>query len=313
MSLPPDVLFAQKASAVVKAAGMDPKLLDLEKFRHMASVIFVRAYQAIYREYFNFSSSNNHNDADSDSGIIQMNDISLVATVTSEDISAFLSSKLGEKQAQNAQLVLEGLRRRTENPALNNLNGHDICKGSHRAIGVCVGILFAEGQRLWLEKLKQQQQQEGGVAEDGRDQTNGKEINNSPSRSNSKKHRKLKNAAGQFDPRPPGKRPQSAGAGKASSPYIRHLQNQDPRKEATEIANRIAHLKEQLNGLDAGHIRESRDDNFLTSTRILNADNLIENVSDLESHQKRKKKKSKKIRSSSPSHPAETDTNTGNE
>ena len=32
-SIPSEVVFAQKASAIVKAAGMDPRSMDLESFR----------------------------------------------------------------------------------------------------------------------------------------------------------------------------------------------------------------------------------------------------------------------------------------
>jgi hypothetical protein len=33
MSVPSEVVFAQKATAIVKAAGMDPRAIDLEMFR----------------------------------------------------------------------------------------------------------------------------------------------------------------------------------------------------------------------------------------------------------------------------------------
>ena len=46
----PDVLFAQKASAVSKCAGMDPRSMDLERFRSLAPVIFCKAYSTIYKE-----------------------------------------------------------------------------------------------------------------------------------------------------------------------------------------------------------------------------------------------------------------------
>ena len=70
-SIPSEVVFAQKASAIVKAAGMDPRSMDLESFRshilhhnmrqpcnpHImynrkaATFIFCRAYIAIFKEH----------------------------------------------------------------------------------------------------------------------------------------------------------------------------------------------------------------------------------------------------------------------
>jgi len=122
---PPDVLFAQKASAVAKCAGLDPRSLDLEKFRALAPVIFARAYCAIYREELD--------DCD-----------------------------VEEKPQIAAQLVIEGLLSKTNVGALEQISGEDVCAGSHRAIGVLVGVLFAEGQRMWLAKQeeKRRQQQE---------------------------------------------------------------------------------------------------------------------------------------------------------
>jgi hypothetical protein len=119
-TLPPDVLFAQKASAVVKAAGLDPRAMDLERFRQMAPIVFTRAYEAIYNE------------------------------IVVENANATYA----HEQSANAQIIIDKLIKRTNNPALSGLKGKDVCDGSHRAIGVLVGVLFAEGQRLWLEKLQ---------------------------------------------------------------------------------------------------------------------------------------------------------------
>jgi hypothetical protein len=121
MNPPPDVIFAQKATAIVKAAGMDPRNIDLERFRQNAPHVFSRAYSAIYKEK--------------------------LLTVLTEN-----SSK--EDKILNSQLVLDGLFTKTRNPILLQLSGADVYEGNHRAIGVLVGILFAEGQRLWLEKIR---------------------------------------------------------------------------------------------------------------------------------------------------------------
>lgn len=104
---------------------MDPRSIDLEKFRLNASLVFSRAYSAIYKEK--------------------------LLTVLNEN-----SSK--EDKILNSQLVLDGLFTKTRNPILLQLTGNDLYQGNHRAIGVLVGILFAEGQRLWLEKIKSTQE-----------------------------------------------------------------------------------------------------------------------------------------------------------
>lgn len=126
MATTPDVIFAQKATAIVKAAGLDPKAIDLETFRKWAAIIFTRAYAAIYKEQL---------------------------------ISALNEFSSREEQVLNSQLVIDGLTTKTRNPALATISGIDIYQGNHRAIGILVGILFAEGQRLWLEKVKHFQKQ----------------------------------------------------------------------------------------------------------------------------------------------------------
>lgn len=123
--LPADVLFAQKASAVSKCAGLDPRSMDLEKFRSMAPLIFHRAYCAIYRE--TLSSTNPY---------------------TNE-----------EDAQEGAQLVIEKLLEKTSVSALQSITGADVCNGSHRAIGVLVGVLFAEGQRMWIAKQEEKRRQ----------------------------------------------------------------------------------------------------------------------------------------------------------
>lgn len=55
-SVPADVLFAQKASAVVRAAGYDPRTLDLDLFVNIAHDVFVNAHKAIYKKILPVSS-----------------------------------------------------------------------------------------------------------------------------------------------------------------------------------------------------------------------------------------------------------------
>jgi hypothetical protein len=116
-----DVVFAQKATAIVKSAGMDPKSIDLETFRLNAPLIFSHAYSAIFREE--------------------------LYTVLHENSSM-------EDKILNAQLVLDGLYSRTRIPVLLDIKGNDLYEGSHRAVGIVVGVLFSEGQRMWLEKVR---------------------------------------------------------------------------------------------------------------------------------------------------------------
>jgi len=113
-SVAPDVLFAQKASAVAKCAGMDPRAMDLERFRSLAPVIFCKAYSTIYKEKLPLS--------------------------------------VEEEPEECTQYVIEGLLDKTRVGALTLITGVDVCGGSHRAIGVLVGVLFAEGQRMWMQK-----------------------------------------------------------------------------------------------------------------------------------------------------------------
>ena len=120
MEVSADILFAQKATAVVKAAGMDPKLIDLEKFRQLAHIIISRAYHSIFETYPQ----------------------DFIDTPVNQDDFIY-----------NAQLIIDELLQRTDLPSLQQITGRDICFGSHKAIGIVVGALFAEGQRLWFEKV----------------------------------------------------------------------------------------------------------------------------------------------------------------
>jgi hypothetical protein len=43
-----EIVFGQKATAIVNAAVTDPRNLDLENFRSLAHLFFTRAYCAIF-------------------------------------------------------------------------------------------------------------------------------------------------------------------------------------------------------------------------------------------------------------------------
>jgi hypothetical protein len=168
--LPADILFAQKASACVKAAGLDPRSLDLRRFRQMASVIFTRTYQAIYKEY---------------DGIIS-------------------DPQNEQEQAHNASRVINGLLKKTGNTALVDITGHDVVAGSHKAIGILVGVMYAEGNRLWFEKLKRSEDnvRHGDGDETGANATDDLTDDGAPKRKNGKgvrRRKKGKKAAADAD------------------------------------------------------------------------------------------------------------------
>ena len=156
MALPADIIFAQKASACVKAAGLDPRTMDLRKFRTMAVTIFTRAYQGIYKEY---------------DGII------------SDPLNA-------DEQASNAQKVINGLLKKTGNEALVDITGQDVVTGSHKAIGILVGVLYGEGNRLWMEKLEKLQKGDRTTEED--EHTGHTTLNDGDGNDNPKKKKTTK-------------------------------------------------------------------------------------------------------------------------
>ena len=112
--VPADVLFAQKASAVAKCAGIDPKTLDLEEFRETCPYIFTRAFSTIYKQKLEYD-----------------------------------PEQFPERATQE---MIEELYKKTGVAVLNEITGVHVCAGSHRAIGILVGVLFAEGQHAWLAK-----------------------------------------------------------------------------------------------------------------------------------------------------------------
>jgi hypothetical protein len=77
------------------------------------------------------------------------------------------------------------LHSRTRNPALAQITGADVVLHKrHHAIGVCVGVLFSEGQRLWLARQQQSQSQFPAASVDDGDHSVG----------NGKSRRKLRKA-----------------------------------------------------------------------------------------------------------------------
>jgi hypothetical protein len=119
---PVDVVFAQKASACVKAAGLDPKAIDLKSFRKLVPVIVTRAYENIYKEE--------------------------LADLIEEPVST-------RDYSHNVQLVIDQLTRKTRNEALVTITGADIVSGDDFSVGVLIGVIYSEGHRMWLEKIGQ--------------------------------------------------------------------------------------------------------------------------------------------------------------
>ena len=99
---------------------MDPKQMDLKRFYELAAVIFTRAYLGIYKEKLY--------------GII-------------------LEPQNDDDLASNAQKVINGLLLKTNDPHLYAVSGTDVVSGSPEAVDAIVGVLYSEGNRLWLKKL----------------------------------------------------------------------------------------------------------------------------------------------------------------
>lgn len=254
MSLPPDVLFAQKASAVVRAAGMDPKQLDLEAFRSKASDIFVLAYQAIYSEQF-------------------------------PSLHGIASDEL---QMAYTKLVIQGLYEKTRNKALMDVNSIDVVQGNHRALGVLVGILFAEGQRLWLEKVN-----------GGNNDITSSENKSSPFRNGNKgnKHRKVKVStkdSGSYSP-------QHIRMKTTKDIYVKdpNAQMKDipffPKTGTNRIANRINYLKSNLdNNNDSNNDLSKAPVDAHNEAWVESEENNTSSDSGLKKKKRKKKKRSKK-------------------
>ena len=108
-------IFAGKVSTLLKLCGFDPSLVNLDLFRIIAPVIFVKSYCIIYQ---------------TDVGRIRLEEI--------DDISSVDSTLV--------KLVIDNLYQKTNNDALKNINGNEIIDGKHYSIGVLVGILWNQLQ-----------------------------------------------------------------------------------------------------------------------------------------------------------------------
>ena len=85
------------------------------------------------------------------------------------EIDSFHDGMSREDAILNCQLVIDGLISKTKNQILTHISGTDVFVGDHQAIGVMVGIMFSEGQRMWMEKVKVNQQETSGTVIDNND------------------------------------------------------------------------------------------------------------------------------------------------
>ena len=124
VDIPTDTGFMQKANAIMKAAGMAADSISIEQFRLGAPAIFIRAFEAIYK-----------------------------CTIPDKIVAPLRK----EDQIYNGECFLSALYNQTNNGVLENISGSSLADGEYEVIGILVAILFAEGQRLWAEKIKQKQ------------------------------------------------------------------------------------------------------------------------------------------------------------
>lgn len=99
--------------------------MDLKRFYDLAAVIFTRAYLGIYKEKLY--------------GII-------------------LEPQNEDDLANNAQKVINGLLLKTNDPHLYAVSGTDVVSGNPEAVDAIVGVLYSEGNRLWLKKLNKMEE-----------------------------------------------------------------------------------------------------------------------------------------------------------
>jgi hypothetical protein len=129
--------------------------MDLDLFLTVAHDIFLNAFKALYKE-------------SPGDGIIE-------DALTDPD------------KAHNCQCLINNLYSRTQNAALLDIKGVDVISRRHHAIGVIVGVLFAEGQRLWLAR--------NGPEAAARNNGGGDRDNHSVGASASSSHKKGKKKA----------------------------------------------------------------------------------------------------------------------
>ena len=101
--------------------GLASNTMTIEQLRLGASVIFIRAFEAIYK------------------------------TIITEKIIRPMNKA---DHAANAELFLKALKDITQNSDLDGITGMEISDGDYNAIGVVVCIMFAEGQRLWADRIR---------------------------------------------------------------------------------------------------------------------------------------------------------------
>ena len=71
--------------------------------------------------------------------------------------------------AANAELFLKALKEITKNSDLDGITGMEISDGDYNAIGVVVCIMFAEGQRLWADRIRRKKAEAARAAAEGKE------------------------------------------------------------------------------------------------------------------------------------------------
>ena len=128
--------------------GLASNTMTIEQLRLGASVIFIRAFEAIYK------------------------------TIITEKIIRPMNKA---DHAANAELFLKALKEITKNSDLDGITGMEISDGDYNAIGVVVCIMFAEGQRLWADRIRRKKAEAARAAAEGKEITAEVPATSSPS------------------------------------------------------------------------------------------------------------------------------------
>ena len=116
-------IFALKVSTLLKLTGFDPKKIELEMFRKMALLVFMRAYKVIYNE-------------------------EEVPGVSKRQMDFAMSFTV-----DNAQSFMDCLHEKTKNDVLTSFSAGDLVNGTPFCVGLLVGLLYNELQAFILETM----------------------------------------------------------------------------------------------------------------------------------------------------------------
>ena len=123
-------LFLHKCTVLVKAAGLSDRVKSMEQFKTLAPTILLLSYAAIYE--------NAH----------ELVDAAQAGAVVHSRDELRRSTLYGVKELQKIDIIINSLSRVTKHSLLDTVSGRDVCLGNEQAIGIMVGILYSEGNRL---------------------------------------------------------------------------------------------------------------------------------------------------------------------